>query len=305
MREGAGGDGHAHGHVDRGADRTSLAWTMVLTIGVMIVEAAGGVLSNSLALLADAGHMFTDVLALGLAMFAITFAARAAPDRVSFGYYRIEILSALANGVLLVLISLGIFYESYQRFWDPPEVSGGTVLIVALIGLVANLAGLHILRGASRRCLNVRGAVMHVLGDALSSGAVVVSGLVILLTGWRRIDSILSVAISFVIIVGAVRLVRESVDVLLEASPSGIELKTVTSDIRGIPGVRQVHDLHIWSITSGMPALSGHVVLDATTLSHSDSILNSIKALLKERYQIHHTTIQIESEAYREIGEVH
>lgn len=305
MAPGAGGNGHGQRHAERTADRASLGWTMVLTLGVMVVEITGGILSNSLALLADAGHMFTDVLALGLAMFAVTFAARAAPDRVSFGYYRIEILSALANGVLLVLISLGIFYESYRRFSEPPEVAGPTVLVVALAGLAANLAGLFILRGASRRCLNVRGAVMHVLGDALSSGAVVVCGAIIIFTGWRRIDPILSVIIGFVIIIGAVRLVRESVDVLLEASPVGIELKAVTSDIKGIPGVRQVHDLHIWSITSGMTALSGHVVLEETTLSHSDRILNSIKALLKERYQIHHTTIQVESEAYREIGEVH
>ena len=305
MPHGKASERHAHRHADRMADRTSLGWTMLLTTIVMVVEIAGGIFSNSLALLADAGHMFTDVLALGLAMFAITFASRTAPDRVSFGYYRLEILSALANGVLLVLISLGIFYESYRRFSDPPDVAGPAVIVVALVGLVSNLTGLFILRGASRRCLNVRGALMHVLGDALSSFAVVLCGAVITFTGWKQIDPILSMMISCVIIAGAVRLVRESVDVLLEAGPAGIELKTVTSDIRGIPGVRQVHDLHIWSITSGMTALSGHVVLEETTLSHSDRILNSIKALLKERYQIDHTTIQIESEAYREIGEVH
>jgi len=305
MPHGAHVEGHPHRRTERLADRTSLGWTMLLTILVMIVEIAGGVVSNSLALLADAGHMFTDVLALGLSMFAITFASRVAPERVSFGYYRLEILSALANGVLLVLISLGIFYESYRRFAHPPDVAGPAVILVALVGLASNLTGLFILRGASRRCLNVRGAVMHVMGDALSSFAVVLCGAVITFTGWQQIDPILSIVISCVIIVGAVRLVRESVDVLLEAGPAGIELSTVHSDIRGIPGVRQVHDLHIWSITSGMTALSGHVVLDATTLSHSDGILNVIKALLKERYQIDHTTIQIESEAYREIGEVH
>jgi len=278
---------------------------MALTVGVMLVEVAGGIASNSLALLADAGHMFTDILALGLAMFALSVAARPAPERVSFGYYRVEILSALANGVLLVLISLGILYESYQRFFDPPRVAGPTVIFVALLGLAANLGGLYVLRGASRRCLNVRGALMHVAGDALSSGAVVVCGVVITYTGWQRIDPLLSSLIALVIVFGAVRLVREAVDVLLEASPAGIEMRSVTSDIRAIPGVIQVHDLHIWSITSGMPALSGHVVLDETTLPNSDRILNTIKALLRERYEIHHTTIQIESEAYREIGEVH
>ena len=289
----------------RSADRRSLTWTIALTAVVMIAEIAGGILSNSLALLADAGHMFTDVLALGLALFAISVASRPAPARVTFGWYRVEILTALANGVLLVLISLGIIYEAYRRFSNPPDVAGPTVIFVALIGLVANLAGLFVLRGASRKCLNVRGAVMHVIGDALSSAAVLVCGAVIIRTGWTRIDPLLSAGIAVVIIIGAVRLMRESVDVLLEASPIGIELRAVTSEIQSIPGVMQVHDLHIWSITSGMTALSGHVVLEETTLSHSDRILNSIKALLKDRYQIHHTTIQIESEAYREIGDVH
>jgi len=283
----------------------SLAWTIALTASVMVIEIAGGIASNSLALLSDAGHMFTDVLALALAMFAVAVAARPAPARVSFGYYRVEILSALANGVVLAVISLGIFYEAYRRFAKPPEVKGPTVVAVALVGLAANLAGLFLLRKASQHCLSVRAAAMHVLGDALSSGAVVLSGAVITLTGWQRLDPILSAGIGVVIVAGAVRLVREAVDVLLEASPAGIELAAVCVDIERIPGVRQVHDLHIWSITSGMTALSGHVILEATTLSHSDRILNSIKALLKDRYQIHHTTIQIESEAYREIGDVH
>jgi cobalt-zinc-cadmium efflux system protein len=271
----------------------------------MVAEIAGGILSNSLALLADAGHMFTDVLALGPALFAISVASRPAPARVTFGWYRVEILSALANGVVLVLISLAIIYEAYVRFADPPDVAGPTVIFVALVGLAANLGGLFALRGASRKCLNVRGAVMHVIGDALSSAAVLICGAVIYATGWTRIDPLLSGVIAVVIIVGAVRLVRESVDVLLEAGPIGIELRAVTDEIQSIPGVKQVHDLHIWSITSGMTALSGHVVLEETTLSESDRILNSIKARLRERYEIHHTTIQIESVAYREIGEVH
>ncbi|MBI3447589.1 MAG: cation transporter [Acidobacteria bacterium] len=278
---------------------------MGLAAAVMVVEIVGGMLSNSLALLADAGHVFTDVLALGLAMFAVTVAARPATDRATFGYYRVEILSALANGVLLVLISLGIMWEAYRRFSDPPEVAGSTVMGVALLGLAGNLGGLYLLRGASRRSLNVRGALMHVVGDTLSSLAVVICGALIMATGWKRIDAGLSAFIGAVIIIGAFRLVREAVDVLLEAGPAGIELKSVSADIQEIPGVRQVHDLHIWSITSGMHALSGHVVVEETTLLHCDRILNTIKSLLKERYEIHHTTIQIESEAYREIGEVH
>ena len=301
------GNGHDHGGAsgERAGDRRSLALTIGLTAAVMVAEIVGGVASNSLSLLSDAGHMFTDVLALLLALFALSMAARPAPSRVSFGWYRVEILTALANGVLLVLISLFILYESWRRFVDPPDVAGPVMLAVAVVGLAANLIGLWLLRRASRRCLNLRGAAMHVLGDALSSGAVVVGGVVITVTGWNRIDPILGMGIGLVVVVGAVRLLRESVDVLLEATPKWIELPAVSVDIKAIPGVRQVHDLHIWSITSDMTALSGHVVLDAETIAHSDRILNTIKALLKDRYRIHHTTIQIESEAYDEIGDVH
>jgi len=278
---------------------------MVLMGSVMVVEIAGSWFSNSLALLSDAGHMFTDILALGLAMFAVTMACKPASPRVTYGYYRFEILAALANGVLLGMIALILFYEAWMRFLNPPEVAGGVVVVVAAVGLVANLAGLYILKGAAHLGLNVRGAAMHVLSDTLSSAGVVVGGAVIALTGWMQIDSILSAAIGLVIVVGAVRLVREAVNVLLETAPAGISLATVRGEIESISGVRQVHDLHIWSITSGMTALSGHVVLQATTLEHSDQILNTIKERLRQRYAIEHTTIQVESESYREVGEVH
>jgi cobalt-zinc-cadmium efflux system protein len=278
---------------------------MAVAGGVMLIEIAGSLASNSLALLSDAGHMFTDFLALGLALFAITMANRPASSRVTFGYYRVEILAALANGVLLVLVALWLFYEAFERFVDPPVVTGSIVAGVALVGLAGNILGLYILRGASRQNLNMRGAVMHVLSDALSSAAVVISGAVIAFTGWYRLDPILSTLIGLIIVVGAVRLLKESVDVLLEATPTGIDLDSVVEEMRGIEGVLQVHDLHIWSITSGMTALSGHVVLQAMTLSHSDQVLNTIKEILRKRYGIEHTTIQIESEAYREIGEIH
>ena len=278
---------------------------MVLMGAVMILEIAGALASNSLALLSDAGHMFTDGLALGLAMFALTMACRPASPRVTYGYYRFEILAALGNGVLLGLIAIFLFYGAWIRFLDPPEVAGGIVMGVASAGLAANLVGLYILKGASRHGLNVRGAALHVLSDTLSSFAVVVGGGVIAATGWTKIDSILSAGIGLVIVIGAVRLLRESVDVLLETAPAGISLAMVRDEIQSIHGVQEVHDLHIWSITSGMTALSGHVVLQATTLAHSDRILNTIKERLKERYAIGHTTIQIESEFYREIGEVH
>ncbi|HXI01694.1 MAG TPA: cation diffusion facilitator family transporter [Candidatus Saccharimonadales bacterium] len=289
----------------RGAGRRGLAWAMVLAGIVMIVEIAGGVRSNSLALISDAGHMFTDFVALGLALFAVSMACRAASPKVTFGYYRIEILAALGNGVLLTLVAGWLFYEATLRIANPPAVAAPVVLVVSVIGLAANIAGLRILRRASGDNLNIRGAAMHVLSDALSSGAVVVSGTVIALTGWYRIDPILSYLIGVFIIVGAIRLLKESVDVLLEATPAGIDLESLQNEIRAIDGVREVHDLHVWSITSGMPAFSGHVIVQATTLSHSDRVLNEIKEILRSRYGIGHTTIQIESEAYMEIGEIH
>jgi cobalt-zinc-cadmium efflux system protein len=287
------------------SERRGLAWTAGLMAAFVLVEAAGGFAANSLALLSDAGHMFTDVLSLCLALFAVTMATRPPHPRATFGYYRLEILAALLNGVLLILIAFGLGYEAYVRFLAPPPVAGELVLVVAAAGLAANLAGLAILRRSGRGGLNVRGALMHVLSDTLSSVAVLAGGAVITFTGWYAIDPILSATIAVGIVIGAVRLLREAVDVLLESSPAGLDLSMVRDEVLTISGVRQVHDLHVWSITSGMTALSGHVVLDATTLAHSDSILNSIKTLLKDRYCIEHTTIQVESETYEEVGEVH
>ncbi len=278
---------------------------MALAGGVMYVEIAGGIAANSLALLSDAAHMFTDVLSLGLALFAVTMCGKPASGRVTFGYYRLEILAALGNGVLLALVALWLFYEALERIASPQMVSGSVVIAVALVGLASNVAGLMILRSASGSNLNIRGAAMHVHSDAFSSAAVVISGIVITLTGWYLIDPILSTLLGIVIVAGAVRILKESVDVLLEATPKNLDLEMVEAGIRAVEGVQEVHDLHIWSITSGMPALSGHVVLQATTLSHSDSVLNAIKHHLRSRHGIVHTTIQVESEAYREIGEVH
>jgi cobalt-zinc-cadmium efflux system protein len=284
--------------------RRSLALTIGLTAAIMFVEAAGGYWANSLSLLSDAGHMLTDVLALGMALFAISVALRPATARRTYGYYRVEILSALINGVLLVVISLAIFYEASRRFVHPEPVEGGLVLVVAAVGLLADLAGMWILSGSSHS-VNVRSARLHVAGDALSSGGVLAGGIVIMLTSWYTIDALLSFAIGIVILVGAWRILKETVDILLESAPVGMEQVEVSSAIRCVPGIKEVHDLHIWSITSGMIALSGHVVLDAAALSCSDDVLNRIKEMLRERFDIEHTTIQVESESYSEVGEVH
>ena len=226
----------------------------MLTAVILVAEVVGGYLSNSLALLADAGHMLTDVLAVGLAYLALGLAIRPATETKTYGWYRLEVLAALVNGVTLVVMSLFIFWESYERFYEPPEISTGTMLVVATIGLLANSLGLVFLSGHGGS-LNMRGAYLHILGDLLSSVAVVAGGLFMLLTGNYLVDPILSILIGAIIIFSAYRLLRESVDVLLEAIPSGMELEEVGRSIAEIEGVIGVHDLHIWSLTSGMNAM--------------------------------------------------
>ena len=278
--------------------------TIGLTVVILLLEVAGGAMANSLSLLSDAGHMLTDALALGMALFAVTVACRPATARKTYGYYRVEILTALSNGVVLAVIALVIFYEAYRRFYAPQPVNGPVVLVVATIGLAANLAGMWMLSRASHN-LNVRAARMHVMSDALSSGGVLVAGAVIMLTSWYRIDSLLSFVIGVVILTGAYRILRETVDILLESTPTDLALEDVSRAIEGIEGIEGVHDLHIWSITSGMTALSGHVILDSVAMANSDDLLNCIKEMLRKRFKIEHTTIQVESESYAEVGEVH
>lgn len=284
--------------------RRSLALTIGLTAFIMLVEVAGGIRANSLSLLSDAGHMLTDVLALGMALFAVTVASRPATARKTYGYYRVEILSALTNGVILVVIALAIFYEASRRFARPEPVEGGLVLAVAAVGLATNLAGMWLL-SRSTASLNVRSARLHVVGDALSSAGVLLGGIVITFTSWYTIDSVLSFAIGIVILVGAWRILKETVDILLESTPVGMELDEVSRAIESVRGIKGVHDLHIWSITSGMTALSGHVILDPIAFTESDDVLNRIKEMLRERFEIEHTTIQVESESYNEVGEIH
>jgi cobalt-zinc-cadmium efflux system protein len=300
---------HAHAMLGSRTDkrwpaRRGLSVTIGLTSIIMIVEVLGGWWANSLALLSDAGHMLTDVLALGMSLFAVTMACRPATTRKTYGYHRIEILAALTNGVILAVISLGISYQAYRRLVHPQPVEGGLVLKVAAVGLAANLIGIWLL-SRSQGGLNVRSARLHVAGDALSSVGVLVAGIVIALKGWYRIDALISLGIGVIIIAGAFHLLRETVDILLESAPMGMELMEVCRAIESIKGIKQCHDLHIWSITSGMTALSGHVILDPVAFAESDEILNKIKEMLNRRFKIEHTTIQVESESYTEVGEVH
>jgi cobalt-zinc-cadmium efflux system protein len=285
---------HRHGR-DRPSERRGLIVTLGLTATIMVAEFVGGWLSNSLALLSDAGHMLTDVLAIGLSWAALGFAAKPPTDRKTYGWYRLEILAALLNGVTLVVISIVIFREAYERMLDPPEIATGTLLIVASIGLAANAVGLLFLSG-HRHSLNVRGAYLHVMGDLLSSIGVLAGGVIIRFTGKAVVDPVISFVIGAVIVVGAVRLVKESVDVLLEATPAGMDLDEIGRVLAEIDGVQGVHHVHVWSLTSGVHALSCHAQVRRDELPRSDAILASIHACLRSRFGIGHATVQIESD---------
>jgi len=281
-----------------------LRLAILLAAGTLLIELAGGILSGSLALVSDAGHVLTDVLALVLSLMAVRFASLPATSAKTFGYHRLEILTALLNGSLLVVISAGILYKAVRRFLAPEPIESSVMIGVALLGLLANLAGVVLLSRAPQN-LNLRCARMHVIGDAFSSVGVLAAGGIIALTGWERLDAIMGGAIAVIIAVGSIRLVREAVDVLLEATPEGIDLDEVTRAIATVPGVIEVHDLHIWSITTGLPALSGHVRLDGAPPGSGDDMLNRIKETVRDRFGIVHTTIQIESRGYEELGDVH
>lgn len=290
--------GHDHNHChDRRADSLAgLRWTLLITAAYMVVEFVGGFWSGSLALVSDAGHMLTDVLAIGLSLFAIKFASTPANGKKTYGFYRLEILAALANGVTLILLSGYIFFEAWQRFRAPAEIKSTMMIAVALVGLAVNVAGFLILRASSKHNLNVRGAFLHIVGDLLSSVAVVIGGVIIRLTGWTMIDPALGVLIALVILKGAYDLIKESVDILLEAAPGGIEAARVEAALVGIAGIRAVHHLHIWSLTSGIHALSAHVQIDDQLTSDSDKLLHAVNGLLRDRFGIVHSTVQFECE---------
>ncbi len=271
-----------------------LTWTLVMTGTFLLVEVAAGVWTGSLALLADAGHMLTDVGGLALALFAIWFASKPATAAKSYGYYRVEILAALANSVLLLGVAMFILYEAYRRLREPPEVLGAPMLIVAVIGLAVNAVGMWLLRRGAGESLNVRGAYMEVVSDALGSIGVLVAGVVIITTGWRPADPLIGAAIGLFIVPRTWGLIRQSVDILLEATPAHMDLSEIASAMREVAGVRQVHDLHVWTLTSGKYAMSGHVLVE--NVAASDRILRELHALLHGRFDIDHTTIQVETE---------
>ena len=292
-----GGAGHDHSH-DAGPAR--LRVVLALTATFMVAEIVGGWLSNSLALLADAGHMFTDAGAIALSLFAIRFARRPANDDKTFGYYRLEILAALVNGAALLVIAGFIVVEAWRRFQAPEPIAGGLMLAVASLGLAVNLVAAWLLHGAAHESLNVRGAYLHVLGDLLGSAGAIAAAIVVLTTGWWPADPIISVLVALLILRSAWVLVRESVDVLLEAVPSHIDLAAVRQAMLELPAVRDVHDLHVWTLTSRWVALSAHAVV--ADPAHNQDVLDAIRGCMDRRFGIRHVTIQIEREDLYQIG---
>ena len=275
----------------------NLLIVLSITAGVMIAEIIGGLLANSLALLSDAGHMLTDILALGLSIVAMRFAQKPPTASKTFGFYRLEILAAFFNGMLLFFISFYIFYEAYHRLVHPEEIKGLVMLVVAAIGLLANGVGILILKKSAWKSLNVRSAFFHIVGDTISSGGVIVGGLVILYTGWNLVDSLIGIFIGMLILAGAYRLVRESIDIFLEATPRDINMAKMLDDLRKIEGVKEIHHLHLWTITSGIYAMSAHVLIEDLLVSRCAQILEEIERLLQGKYGMEHTTIQFESES--------
>jgi cobalt-zinc-cadmium efflux system protein len=291
---------HTHGidsHQETVSSYRRLKFTLVIVLIIMVAEVLGSIFSGSLALLGDAGHMLVDALALCLSLFAMTVARRPATATKTYGYHRVEILAALANGTFLVLVSAYIFYEAYQRFLEPSVVKTPLMLTIAVIGLCANLGGLMLLNKASHRSLNVKAAFWHIMGDTVSSVGVIIAGIIILLTGWYIADTVAALVIGVIILWGAGKIVREAADILLEAVPGHLETTEVIEVIKSIPGVNETHDVHIWTITSSIYALSAHLVIDDQMVSQSVEIVRAVRQELARRFNISHTTLQLECES--------
>ena len=281
-----------HATTGAGRHRGRLVGALALTSVFLVAEAVGGWMTGSLALLADAGHMLTDVAGLALALLAIWWAARPPTPRKTYGYYRVEILAAVANAVVLFIISAFILFEAYRRLLDPPDVATGPMLVIAILGLLVNLASMWLLRGGAGESLNVRGAYLEVMGDALGSLGVLAAGFIIRVTGWRVADPIVAAGIGLFIVPRTWALLREGVNVLLEGVPPHIDVAELERTMRTVPGVAGVHDLHVWTLTSGRDAMSGHVIVGAGAAT--DDLAQRLHDVLHERFGIAHTTIQVE-----------
>jgi cation diffusion facilitator family transporter len=296
--------GHDHGtaHGTAGAaHRGRLAVVLALTGGVFLVEVVGALVSGSLALLADAAHMATDALGIGMALGAVSLAQRPARGRRTFGWQRIEVLAAVANGLLLIGVGAYVVIEAVRRIGDPPDIHAGWMLGVAVLGLVVNLGSLRLLHAGQGESLNTRGAYLEVVGDALGSVAVIVAAVVIATTGWTAADVMASFAVGALVLPRAWTLLREAFDVLLEAAPRGVDLDDVRAHVLGVAGVLDVHDLHAWTITSGQPVLSAHVVVSEEVLAegHGGRVLDALCSCLGAHFDLEHCTFQLESSSHR------
>lgn len=290
---GPGARGHAHDH--RSASRRALASVLALTLGVTVLELVGGVLTGSLALLADAGHMLSDTGAIALALAAVTLAARPATARRSFGFQRAEIIAAFVNGLLLVLVGAWIAWEALQRLEERPELAGGWMLAVAATGLAANVLAAAILVRSGRESLNVQAALRHVLADLLGSVGVLVAAAIVVVSGWTLADPLVSLAIAALILGSAWSVLRDSTAILMEQTPSGLDADVVARAIVDVPGVTSVHDLHVWRITSGFDALAAHVLVRRDEDCHARR--RDVERVLASRFGITHTTLQVDHDA--------
>ncbi|MET9933120.1 MULTISPECIES: cation diffusion facilitator family transporter [unclassified Streptomyces] len=305
------GAGHDHGHGHGGppptgtagaAYRSRLRIALGITLSVMVVEIVGGVVADSLALIADAAHMATDAVGLAMALLAIHFANRPPSGNRTFGYARAEILAALANCLLLLGVGGYVLFEAVQRFLEPAGTRGGPAIAFATVGLVANVVSLSLLMRGQKESLNVRGAYLEVLADALGSVTVIVASGIILATGWPYADPIASLVIGLMIVPRTVKLLRETLDVLLEAAPKGVDMAEVRAHILALPGIEDVHDLHAWTITSGMPVLSAHVVVDQGALDSvgHEKMLHALQDCLGSHFDVEHCTFQLEPVGHAE-----
>ena len=284
--------GRGHSHSAAGANKRNLAIVFALTTLYLLVEVGGGILTHSLALLADAGHMLTDVAGLGLALIAIRFGERPATPQRTYGFYRVEILAALTNSVVLIGISVFILFEAYGRFRKPPKVASAPMLAVAVVGLAINIVGILILRRGAEQSLNLKGAYFEVLSDMLTSVGVIAAAIIMTTTGWYYADPLISAGIGLFILPRTWLLLREAVGVLLEGTPSDVNLASIRELVGRVPGVREMHDLHVWTLTSGVNAMSAHVVILEDSM-HNE-ILSAIHELITQNFKIAHVTVQIE-----------
>jgi cobalt-zinc-cadmium efflux system protein len=284
--------GHGHEHDVRAGSARALGLALALTAGYTVVEVVAGILTGSLALLADAAHMLSDNVSIALALFAVWLARRPATPERTYGYKRAEVLAALVNGPTLVALSIWIFYEAFRRLGDPPDVLGGWMLVVGLVGIGVNLAGGAILFRSRGESLNVDAAFRHVLADLLGSIGVVVAAAMILATGWLEADPVVSILIAVLVLASSWSILRDSTSILLEAAPKGIDTRVVGERLARAPGVVEVHDLHIWTITSGFPALSAHVLVGRGEDCHGRR--RELEQLLRREFGIEHTTLQVD-----------